>query len=185
MAKKSSNRAYAGMGSIRGGSKEVNPTFSLKKAPVATPASKTQVNPTFSAGKSTGPKATPGRRLNPTFAVANPGAEMSKGKSGPKFVAMKSKVGKPLATTKHPQPVKMGLIKSNKGGADLKGLKTPTRNIKGGIGKGPKANSASKVHSVKGSHDVTVPTRNEMAPFGPNGKAAAPMTVARLKKMGY
>lgn len=185
MAKKSTGRAYAGMGSIRGGSKEVNPSFSVKKTPSATPSNGgKQVNPTFSAGKSTGPKATHGMRLNPTFSVAKPGAEDSKGKSGRKFVAMKNKVGSPLATKSNPTPLK-ATYKSKTNAVGAKIFATPTRNIKGGIGKGPKATSASKVHSVKGTHDVSVPTRNEMAPYGANGIAKAPMTVKRLTKMGF
>lgn len=183
--KKKSSKSYAGMGSIRGGSSEVNPTYSLKSAPKAKPANGgKQVNPTFSASKSKGTPAPKGRRLNPTFSVANAGAENSKGKSGRKFVAMKNKVGNPIATKSNVTPLK-ATYSSKNNGVTSKLFAIKRKNIKGGVGKGSQATKPSKTHSVKGSKDVTVPTRNEMAPFGPNGSAKVPMTVARLKKLGY
>lgn len=178
MAKKSS-RVYAGMGSIKGTSKEVNPTYSLKKAPVATPASKKQVNPTY-AGNAKAEKtgSTHRTRVNPTFAVANPGAEKSKGKTGQKFVAMKSKMGSAIASKANPNKPNIGTSK--------KTFATPTKNIKGGIGSGRAVDAkAGKTHTLSSAHDVSIPTRNTSAPYGPNGTAPVPMTVKRLKKLGY
>lgn len=182
------SNAFAGMVQRRAKkTAEVNPTFSLKSAPKAVPSNGgKQVNPTWAANKSQSAVSKMQKsRVNPTFAVANASMETSKGKSGPTLVKAKSRVTKAIATAKNPQPVKMGITKSNKGGAGIKGLKTPTRNIKGGVGKGRANSGPAKNHPVKSAKDVTAPTRNEMAPFGPNGTAKAPMTVSRLKKLGY
>lgn len=140
MARKKSNSAgsspFAGMGSITGSSKEVNPSFSLKKAPVAKPATKrnTQVNPTFSAGNSQGNTngakriASP-TRVNPTFSVAHAGSENSKGPSGRKFVAAKKGVGNPVATKANPTPLK-ATYKSKDNGVTAKIFAIPIRSPK-------------------------------------------------------
>lgn len=99
---------YAGMGSQKGASKEVNPSFSVTKTPVAKPAGKknVQINPTFSAGNSqtkSGARLIAARtRVNPTFAVAQAKAETSKGQPSKKLVARKSRVGKPMAAINNP-----------------------------------------------------------------------------------
>lgn len=185
MARKKLDRVTPGMGGIKGSSKEVNPTFSLKKAPVAKPAQKTQVNPTFSStgrGHKTG--ATPRSRVNPTFSVAKSGAETSTGSTGRKLVMAKNHIGNPIATRSNPTP-RLATLKSKNNGVTSKLFAIPKRNIKGGVGKGSTDLKPSKTHALKGTHDVSVPTRNEMAPYGPNGTAKAPMTVSRLKKLGY
>ena len=182
---------YEGMGNFKGNLKEVNPTFSLKKAPVATPASKTQVNPTFSAKKSEGQTAPKGRRLNPTFAVTNATMETSKGTTSKKLVTAKSKVSGGLINPRGANPGnkpttanKANIIAKNSTSKVL-GFKTPTKNIKGGVGSGNASSTKpSKIHALQGNKDLSVPTRNAAAPFGPNGSASAPMTVKRLKKLG-
>lgn len=160
-------------------SAEVNPTFSLKSAPRAVPANGgKQVNPTYAANKSQSAVSKIQKsRVNPTFAVANASMETSKGKSGRTLVASKRRIGSPIAKKGNPMKPNVGNTK--------KAFAIPTRNIKGGIGKGKSTNGAAKTHALNGAKDVTVPTRNEMAPFGPNGSSKAPMTISRLKKLGY
>lgn len=179
MAKKSS-RTFAGMGKIKGSSTEVNPTFSLKKAPRAVPTNGgKQVNPTVAANKSQSAVSKIQKtRVNPTFAVTHASAETSKGKSGRVFVAAKQRTGSPIAKKSNPMKPNVGNTK--------KAFKTPTRNIPGGIGRGKRTNGPAKTHSLSGAKDTEVPTRNEMAPFGMNGGATnKQITTARLKKLGF
>jgi len=173
------------MGSISGSSKEVNPTFSLKKAPVAKPASSTQVNPTFSAKKPTPKGPVSKTRVNPTFSVAHAESETTKGKSGRKLVAAKRTIGNPIATKANPTPGKaVRTMKNN--GVTSKLFAIPHRNTKGTVGKGKASDAkAGKAHTAKAPHDVSVPVRNTSAPYGPNAKKSAPMTTARLKRLGY
>lgn len=190
---KSKSRAYAGVGAITGSSKEVNPTFSLKKAPVAKPVTKSnvQLNPTFSAGKGNTPsksgstKIAAKTRVNPTFAVAQSNTETSKGSTSKKLVMAKNKVGNPIASKSNPTPLK-ATWKSKNNAVGSKLFAIPKRNIKGSVGAGKaKDAKADKTHNFSSPKDFSIPTNNTSAPYGPNGMEKAPMTVKRLKKLGF
>ena len=158
------------LGPTKGMSVQVNPTYSSPGGDVnkAKPATRpnVQLNPTASAGKSqtkSGARLIAARKeASPTYSVANKNKETSKGTSGPKLMAKKSKVGAPeyKATGGKAVSPNRANFASNKGGADVKGYQAPTRNEEGPVNaSGPRSRYDDQ------------PKRK--------------MTVKRLSKLGY
>lgn len=179
--KKSGNSPYAGMGSIKGGKSEVNPTFSLSKAPTATPTNGgRQVNPTVDATKKATSKGASSRtEMNPTYSVSSKGSETSKGSTGAKLVARKNKIGKPLSAT---QPLKPNLGKTNS--SKVYNLKTKSLpvNAKGKNSRYDEENSNKKPATPKMTKGNFGGTKTQGGAL-PAGKGQ--ITVKRLKKLGY